>query len=1035
MCCVFVKFLDWPEMSDNIGLQCRYWDDFIEENYDSHWACKCDKLTLPVKKTENKQENKNKTQSENENEINNIFKLWNNYCDIRLNLFENDLKQAINIVTSSKHLFYKYFGFKRNAVGVLPIKNGDFKHIEDYIQLLNELESNNHDDDEDDNDLLLNYLYIYNGIFSIFHGLFERSFENIIHEKKLLQNARLKDLHTFCVEYVLDELIQSGIFGTFCNDKNEDPKKKQQALELCKLILFGNDLTSLNQLIWYCLQDIEKGNKNVKLDYYFVEDDEYSNGIKSFIIARLTFVVFYNLFVNKTDNNNNDKNNNNSDSSIKSNHSNGSATTPATISISTTTTTTTTTKEQEDEKENKNKSDKCKFPKLRKLFEYLWNFSVYNACFVSYSDSNNRKNDEAFHIAQYFKLKDKCFDWSNDSNNGNRNTSVFTVGIDLCDFNYFEESSSDGTLLHCAASYNMAYYCDILLKNGFDCMKSNHFSLNKSITPYSLAKLSNNYQVTLKFDQFLSQNQKQKNGKKNNNEETEAEKEKEHAQVDSAEVKLTYQSFRKQTSFVDYLLIALGCDIKLLLNSNNNNCKVTHKALEEKNSFEDDLFYDLDKFDMLVSNGFDDDDSSSARVNMDNFVMATIKLLQLKLPISTELLILCFEYCQSVGNTDKFVQTLRETIKQCLDPDTQNEVELRNYIWFKEYLLQSNIWLCRKRNGNENENKNKNKNENKVVQNPMDGVLYEMVENTVDKGLLKQKKYIWDNIEKEEKQDQERWNRLLHFNDNNKDSKQSEIRQDLIEGGLKADINLSELYQIGAFIDDSSNVDVFSQYNSKVYLTKLLIFGHEIQDLFQSSMKSYFNFFPNAKYQSANVKTYARSKIKSETDYNQSDWPTAASVVDPIRCSVTYTTVKDLLDGVNQFIKQIETNKMALAMSNNKNKNEKDNANSKDTKAELSCVKDILRIKNGFKNILNWKNKYDCQYVDIKLNLLICNKNGNSIIGEIQFLLSWLLNAKKMGHKLYSVLFLLLLLFLFVLIVAVCLLITYTVYITDCTSK
>ena len=60
------------------------------------------------------------------------------------------------------------------------------------------------------------------------------------------------------------------------------------------------------------------------------------------------------------------------------------------------------------------------------------------------------------------------------------------------------------------------------------------------------------------------------------------------------------------------------------------------------------------------------------------------------------------------------------------------------------------------------------------------------------------------------------------------------------------------------------------------------------------------------------------------------------------------------------------------------------------------CVIKIMRIKNGFKNNVLWNSFEDCEYVDVKVNVLIYDKfSKQSQVAEIQFLLKWLLHAKK----------------------------------------
>ena len=64
----------------------------------------------------------------------------------------------------------------------------------------------------------------------------------------------------------------------------------------------------------------------------------------------------------------------------------------------------------------------------------------------------------------------------------------------------------------------------------------------------------------------------------------------------------------------------------------------------------------------------------------------------------------------------------------------------------------------------------------------------------------------------------------------------------------------------------------------------------------------------------------------------------------------------------------------------------------------FSFVTEILRIKNGFNSVLNWKSFENAEYCDIKLNVIIYDETLNmSIIGEIQLLLEWLLKSKKIG--------------------------------------
>ena len=92
---------------------------------------------------------------------------------------------------------------------------------------------------------------------------------------------------------------------------------------------------------------------------------------------------------------------------------------------------------------------------------------------------------------------------------------------------------------------------------------------------------------------------------------------------------------------------------------------------------------------------------------------------------------------------------------------------------------------------------------------------------------------------------------------------------------------------------------------------------------------------------------------------------------DFLRCSVTFDTPGELLKNVESFIKAVE-----------------------EKRSDLKCFSKVLRVKNGFKNIVsNWKSADDAEYADIKINLIMNNKdNTQAQIVEIQFLVCCILS-------------------------------------------
>ena len=94
-------------------------------------------------------------------------------------------------------------------------------------------------------------------------------------------------------------------------------------------------------------------------------------------------------------------------------------------------------------------------------------------------------------------------------------------------------------------------------------------------------------------------------------------------------------------------------------------------------------------------------------------------------------------------------------------------------------------------------------------------------------------------------------------------------------------------------------------------------------------------------------------------------YPNTACILDFLRCSITYNNTQSLLNGLNKFVNSISNN-------------------------EISCLLEIKRIKNGFKNIKEkWKSYKDAEYCDIKLNIVYQSPFGNNnkkcMLVEIQF--------------------------------------------------
>ena len=390
-------------------------------------------------------------------------------------------------------------------------------------------------------------------------------------------------------------------------------------------------------------------------------------------------------------------------------------------------------------------------------------------------------------------------------------------------------------------------------------------------------------------------------------------------------------------------------------------------------------------------------------------------------------------------DNEKFTKTLADTTQECLSHEKKTIVK---YCYFKNNLLDSNIWAMESESESlkdvtfekdkENEDvviKSDDEEKNERIQTSKTKLLFDQVEEKVVLNELRyQQMFIQNAIISEEKNNNDSWKKLKQFG-------QTTIRNNINDHDANVTL-LSKLLQARRSSWDSStyemlhpshslntlpfdNVNGFDgrkEFDQNHYLTELLILSHEMDSKFQNECKNMFNinnkdFGIKCIFSSGNVKTRARSITKCELDYKNEKykWPHTQHIKDLLRCSVVFDNIDDLLNGCKKFEKIINvTTANALKESY------------RDKKLSNKCIQEIIRIKNGFSDIEDesWKlGLKSFNYCDIKYNVLICtniirehrsNMNVNQvraktcIIGEVQFLLKFMLNAKKMGHSVYS---------------------------------
>ena len=358
---------------------------------------------------------------------------------------------------------------------------------------------------------------------------------------------------------------------------------------------------------------------------------------------------------------------------------------------------------------------------------------------------------------------------------------------------------------------------------------------------------------------------------------------------------------------------------------------------------------------------------------------------------------------------DKFVENLKLVTNECLSNEKKT---VAKYCFFKNNLLHSNIWAmksAKNTNGNqlsetkveddtpaqqqtqqELEGGDTKKSIKKQIKNSL-LIFEEIKKEIIDHEIRIQQMFIQNAIISEELNNKMMWNKLLSLKYVRPEKSNYELH-DL----LKAEYSLENLP-----FDNVNGFDGGKEYDYSVFLTKLLIIAHQMDSTFQNDCKNIFNIKFQKKwkgsrdivkciYNSAPVKTKSRSITKSQLDYKEKSWPHSSHILDLLRCSVVFDTIDDLICGCKKFENIIN--------SNRKNNNE-------------YCISSIIRMKNGFNEMFGNTSEASLKslsldkfgYCDIKYNVLIsgANKNGG-LIGEVQFLVKYMLDAKKMGHSSYS---------------------------------
>ena len=150
-----------------------------------------------------------------------------------------------------------------------------------------------------------------------------------------------------------------------------------------------------------------------------------------------------------------------------------------------------------------------------------------------------------------------------------------------------------------------------------------------------------------------------------------------------------------------------------------------------------------------------------------------------------------------------------------------------------------------------------------------------------------------------EEEDQKEWQQFSQYNIETNYQFEN-VRQDVIPRGLKAEYTKEDLIQN---VSLSADFNPMVHYDLSQYLSQLILVCHEADDKFQRDIQRIFSVDKETKknkelglqYKRGPVKKLERCYAKCQSDYREMAFPTAAHVLDIIRCSLIFSDVSGML--------------------------------------------------------------------------------------------------------------------------------------------
>eukprot|EP01084_Bolivina_argentea_P198648 340101_1 len=268
--------------------------------------------------------------------------------------------------------------------------------------------------------------------------------------------------------------------------------------------------------------------------------------------------------------------------------------------------------------------------------------------------------------------------------------------------------------------------------------------------------------------------------------------------------------------------------------------------------------------------------------------------------------------------------------------------------WFKQYVFDSSIWMLKSQKGD---------------------YMYDellAIARNMSHDIINSMDSIYEHL-----QAHRRWKEIEAIK-----TTSAVLRQDHHKVGLLFDEGIRRIFETETKDEDDEEAaaaveEMKSFIDSNLAINVLTSTATNMNNEFQTHVRHVMDYY--GEFKPGPMKRVERCVSKVENDYMDAKYPKSAKLLDLVRCSVTFNTVDQLINGYKALMRHIQ---------------------------QTPSIVELSRVKNGFTGASSGG------YRDIKVNVIYKSQLVAELhmICEIQLLLINYLQEKKRIHKLYSIL-------------------------------